>query len=282
MDISRHANGIVDMELFNPAATGTKKSNPANAGRTGAGTTTVCLNIYCHSSGQEDSVRKYIDTPQWGGSFSLNKCASCHGDPPSYASGGSDNASANSHYSHNMRNGEGGHLVGLHFDNIRKDPVDSWQPRFPKAGGAGSGSGHGDPTTSTTISCPTCHATTVCLPSMQSASGTVFACASCHGLQPVAVITDKSMHVNGTRDVSFMTGTFRSRAQIRLNNFTSVIKPLGWTRNNGYKTLDSFDSVPFSGSYNPADKSCVTVCHLNQSAKWGDAAMNCISCHADL
>jgi trimeric autotransporter adhesin len=285
MDEARHADGIVEVELYNPAASGFKKNNPAPAVSIGSGNSMVCLNIYCHSSGQAASIRIYVPSPPWGGTFTGNRCAGCHGDPPMYPSGGTSSANANSHYSQTWENGqmvEGGHLVGLHFDNIRKDPVDSLQPLFPKGGGPGSGAGHGDPATSTTISCPTCHAATVTAAGQQSAQGTAFACSSCH-LDPVAgSIADKSLHVNGTRDVVFMTGNFRSRAQIRLANFTSVIKPLGWTRNNGYKTYDSYDSVPFSGDYNPADKSCTTSCHLYQPAKWGDTSLNCFSCHADL
>jgi predicted CxxxxCH...CXXCH cytochrome family protein len=285
MDDSRHGNGLVDIELYNAAATGFKSNNPANAGRTGVGNATVCLNIYCHSSGQDAAVRTYTVTPAWGGTFTGNRCAGCHGDPPAYASGGAGSVGANSHYSQSWDNGqvvEGGHLVGLHFDNIKKDPADSLQPLFPKGGGFGSGAGHGDPSTSTTISCPTCHAATVNVPSMQSAPGTAFDCVACHGGQASAVIADKSRHVNGIRDVAFMTGDFRSRAQIKLANFTSVIKPLGWTRNNGYKAYDSYDSVPFSGSYNPGDKSCMTSCHLSQPVKWGDTNFNCFGCHADL
>jgi predicted CxxxxCH...CXXCH cytochrome family protein len=280
-----HRNGIVDLELYNPSAAGFKKNNPAGASRTGTGNATVCINIYCHSSGQDAGARTYAATSAWGGTFTGNRCAGCHGDPPAYASGGAGSAGANSHYSQTWDNGqlvEGGHLVGLHFDNIRKDPADSIQPLFPRGGGFGSGAGHGDPSTSTTISCPTCHAATVNVPSMQSAPGTVFDCAACHGWQASAVIADKSRHVNGIRDVTFMSGDFRSRAQIKLANFTSVIQPLGWTRNNGFKTTDSFDSVSFSGSYNPANKSCLTSCHLSQPVTWGDTNFNCSGCHADL
>jgi len=177
---------------------------------------------------------------------------------------------------------DGGHLIGLHFDNIRKDPADAGQPLFPKGGGIGSGAGHGDPATSTTISCPTCHAATVNIPSLQSAPGTAFDCAACHGLQPSTAIADKSRHVNGTRDVAFMTGDFRSRAQIKPANFPTALNPPGGTRKNRPQTYDSFDSVPFSGNYNPGDKSCLTSCHLNQPVGWGDTNFNCFGCHADL
>jgi predicted CxxxxCH...CXXCH cytochrome family protein len=296
VDVAKHGNGTVDIELYNAAATGFKRKNLAAAGRTGTGNATVCANVYCHSSGQEANVRTYAATPQWGSTFTGNRCAGCHGDPPAYLNGGSGSTTANSHYASQLswdRPVEGGHLVGLHFDNIRKDPPDSAEPLFPRGGSAGSGAGHGDPATSTTISCPTCHAGTVTVAGQLSAPGTIFSCQACHTSPVAGSIADKSRHVNGSRDVQFMTGTFRTRAQLQPDPppwpeplpgpFTSVIAPLGWTRNNGFKVAnDSHDSVPFSGSYNPADKSCTTACHLNQPATWGDTSKGCFACHADL
>ncbi|MCM2263845.1 MAG: CxxxxCH/CxxCH domain-containing protein [Desulfuromonadales bacterium] len=300
LDGSKHGNGVVEIELYNAAATGFKQNNPADAGRTGTGTATVCSNIYCHSSGQVATVRTYASTPQWGGTFSGNRCAGCHGDPPAYANGGVGSASANSHYASQLswdRPVEGGHLVGLHFDNIKKIPPDGPGGLYSKGGGIGSGAGHGDPATSTTISCPTCHAATVTVAGQYSAQGTGFACTPCHTNPVAGSIANRANHVNGTRDVAFMSGTFRTRAQLKPaadfavwpdpepepGPFTNVIEPLGWTRNNGYKTANnSHDSVPFSGTYNAAAKSCTTVCHLSQPATWGDTSKGCFACHADL
>ncbi len=289
MDLAKHGNGLVDIELYNSAATGFKSNNTAGAGRTGTGNATVCLNIYCHSSGQNAGIRIYSATPAWGGSFVGNRCAGCHGDPPTYASGGSGSTNANSHYSrsytetmYGWQTVDSGHLIGLHFDNIKKDPPDQNDHLIPRSGPVGSGAAHGDSGTSTTISCPTCHAATVTVFSQLSAPGTVFDCTACHSAPTTGSIADKSRHVNGTRDVVFMAGDFRSKAQLRLTSFTSAVKPLGWTRNNGYKASNSYDSVPFSGSYNPAEKSCVTACHLNQPVQWGDTNFNCFGCHADL
>jgi predicted CxxxxCH...CXXCH cytochrome family protein len=285
MSISSHANGVVDLELFNSAATGTKRSNPSNAGRTGSGNSTVCLNVYCHSSGQNAEVRTYTNTPQWGGTFAGNRCAGCHGDPPGYGNGGAGSSSANSHYGTRWTTSgpvESGHLVGLHFDNIRRDPPDEYNPFIAQGGGPSSGAAHGDSETSTTISCNSCHSATVSVASQMSAPGSAFDCMRCHTNPAAGIIADKSRHVNGVRDVVFMTGTFKSKAQIKLTNFTSVIAPLGWTRNNGFKAANSFDSVPFSGSYNSELKSCTTACHLNQPVRWGDESNGCFSCHADL
>jgi predicted CxxxxCH...CXXCH cytochrome family protein len=98
-NLTKHGNRIVDMELYNAAAAGFKKNNPAFAAYTGAGAGTVCLNIYCHSSGQYAGVNTYAATPLWGGTFSGNRCAGCHGYPPAYA----NNApKANSHIPHSF------------------------------------------------------------------------------------------------------------------------------------------------------------------------------------
>lgn len=286
MDGSGHGNGVVDVELYNAAATGLKRNNPPAATRTGSGAATVCLNIYCHSSGQDTGVRSYAPTPQWGATFAGNRCAGCHGDPPSYPSGGAGTPDANSHYTVTTPPGEsspveGGHLIAIHFDNIRLGSQYPDGGLVPKGGVPGSGAAHGDPATSTTISCPTCHAATVATASQHSAPGTSFSCTPCHISPLTATIADKSRHVNGARDVAFMTGTLQVKAQLRLASFTSMVRPLGAVRNS-FKTYSAHDSIPFSGSYNPAAKNCTTVCHLNQTVRWGDTQVTCISCHADL
>ena len=78
-----------------------------------------------------------------------------------------------------------------------------------------------------------------------------------------------------------MTGMIEVKAQLRFTSFTSIVKPLGGVRNS-FKTYTAHDSIPFSGSYDPASKNCTTVCHLNQAVRWGDTQVTCISCHADL
>jgi predicted CxxxxCH...CXXCH cytochrome family protein len=272
MDRAKHANGTVDVELYNASATGFKTNTPPSASRTGTGTATICNDVYCHSNGADGANRAYRSTPQWGSTFPGNKCAGCHDDPPRYT--------GQSHYTQNGFMGrEGGHLVGIHFDNIKSG---TWG-LIQQGGSAGSGAAHGDPNTSTTISCNICHAATVVSAGQQSAPGTPFACANCHALPQSGSIADKTMHVNGVRDVVFMSGALRAKAQLGDASFTSILQPLGWTRNNGYKLApDSHDSITFSGSYNAGSKTCVTACHLNQPAIWGDTTVTCVSCHGDL
>lgn len=272
MNRARHADGTVDVELYNASAAGFKMNNPATASRTGTGVSTVCNDVYCHSNGADGPNKTYKATPQWGSTFLNNRCAGCHDDPPQYA--------GQSHYTPDGYMGrEGGHLVGIHFDNIHSGT----SGLIPPGGPAGSGAAHGDPNTATTMSCNTCHAATVTATNQQSAQGTAFACTTCHGMPQEGSIADKTKHVNGSRDVVFMTGTVRSKAQLSDAAFSSLLQPMGWTRNNGYKLgTNSHDSVNFSGSYNADAKTCVTACHLNQPATWGDTAVTCISCHTDL
>jgi predicted CxxxxCH...CXXCH cytochrome family protein len=290
LNMTSHGDGVVEVELYNASATGFKANNPSTASYDS--NNKQCSNVYCHSDGRDATVRTYQTTPQWGSTFAGNKCAGCHGDPPMYANGGAGTASANSHYTANEFMGtEGGHLVGLHWDNI----YDAQNGGLLARGGTvGSGAAHGDPNTSTTISCNLCHAATVNWTSSTqystlSGAGTAFACANCHdGTQAFAnasgVITDKSKHVNASRDVQFASITFKSRAQLRDQSFTDQIQPLGWTRNNGYKTgATSYDSVNLTGSYNSSTKTCTTACHLNQPVQWGDnTGVTCNSCHTGL
>jgi predicted CxxxxCH...CXXCH cytochrome family protein len=276
LSASKHGDGTVEIELYNASATGFKQYNPATASRSGTGGTTVCSNVYCHSSGQVASVRTYVNTPQWGSSFTGNKCAGCHGDPPVYANGGAGVDDANSHYvSLGGMGTESAHLVGIHFDS------------FTVATG---GHGYNLGSNMTTISCNICHASTVTANTNTYtnpyAPGTgLFTCstASCHtaGTTPLqnnlGQIADKTVHINASRDVAFAEINIKSKAQLET-------LPAGWTRVGGYKVnIDSHDettSALNTATYTQGTKTCNNVqCHLGgTSVQWG-AALNCDSCH---
>ena len=154
--------------------------------------------------------------------------------------------------------------------------------------------GHGDAGTSTTISCNICHAGTVNWTSAdktkfstRTSTGGTFDCtqAGCHaaGTNPVqdqtGSITDKTKHVNNSREVAFQTFTLKSKAQLR-----DASMPAGWTRVNSYKAAqNSYDSIAFDGGYVSATKKCTNVeCHMRQEVTWNTHTLTCNSCHTDL
>ena len=255
----------------------------ANSGTTADSVTNSvvkCLNVYCHSNGYALNT-VFATTPNWyGGTFSGDKCANCHGNSPNSTIVGSA-----AHYSTNFM-GQGvtdGHLVGIHYDTIFTG-TDGLAPV-----GSSNVSGHGNATTATTMGCNLCHNATVAI--TNNDKNTV--CASCHNgtqaaLRSDSAISNKSNHVNGMADVVFNPIKIRSKAQM-LN--AAVITPYSsvWTRNNGYKNAGSYDeakvALDTATMWDSATKTCSNVsCHNNQPVKWGstNGTTSCQRCHPNM
>jgi predicted CxxxxCH...CXXCH cytochrome family protein len=293
---SDHAKGTIVLD-FRPSVAGVgalRQKNSTNitvsgpAGTANGGTTADsatnsvvrCLNVYCHSNGFATN-QVYATTPNWyGGTFSGDRCANCHGNSPNSTIAGSP-----AHYSTNFM-GQGvtdGHVVGIHPDTIFTGTAGL------ATAGTSNVSGHGNATTATTINCNICHYATVTITNNDKN----VACAACHNGTQAALrgdsgINNKSVHVNGIADVSFNPIKVRSKAQM-LNS--AVISPYStiWTRNNGYKGAGSYDeaktALDTATMWDSATKTCSNVsCHNNQPVKWGstNGATSCQRCHPNM
>ena len=261
---------------WDPGTDPVKAMNSPNAAYAKVNGVGTCNGIYCHSNGavngSDNSNLAYRTTPAWqGGSFGANKCGSCHDNPPQYT--------GQSHYTANgFMNKEGGHLVGIHFDNI----YDSSGGLL--AAGATDPSSHGDPSTSTTISCYLCHngeisSTTIDTHALDNLSSSAMKCSTCHSSPQVGAIMNKSLHVNGQKDVVLADAfTVKSKAQLADSSI-----PAGWTRNGTYKTTGSYDSATMNtDDWNSNTKTCTTACHNNNAVTWGATTITCVSCHTAL
>jgi len=188
-----------------------------------------------------------------------------------------------SHYvAGSLMGGEGGHLVGIHADNIYNNRSGLAQP------GKWGTNSHGNSAYSTTITCYICHSgevswTTIDTYSLSNRGSSGFKCTNtnCHSAgseTPLrnGVITNKSLHVNGARDVSIANGLIiKSKAQIRSGSV-----PVMWNRVGIYKEYGSYDyTTIMSSNWNPATKTCTTACHNNNSTTWGESDVSCITCH---
>ena len=287
-DPSKHADGVIEISL-NPADGGVLKSkNASTAYRTGTGLTTVCNQIYCHSNGASGpgSNLSTAQSPQWGSTLGTNECGGCHGNPPQYASAGAGVAGANSHYDASYMGAEGGHLVGIHFDDI-----------FNKVSGSGllttgttTESSHGNASVATTITCYVCHYQTASSATIDTyamdGTSSKFKCGTCHTSSTPTklqhgVIIDKTKHVySGTPIVAFAPITVNSKAQLR-----NASLPSQWKRNGTYGVAGSYDSTVSllnTGTWTPASKTCVVACHNGNSVQWGDTGVTCVSCHNQL
>lgn len=272
---NKHADGFIDISL-NPADGGTLKSkNSASWSTSGSGATRTCNGTYCHSNGAEGSNLVYRQVT-WNEVFSINRCGKCHDNPPQYA--------GQSHYNpNNFMGKEGGHLIGIHFDNIYNGVNGLAMP------GTTNTSSHGHAATSTTISCHICHngivsESTVDTYALYNLSASNMKCSNCHNsgtptpLQNGA-IANKSLHVNGIKNVVIATAyVVKSKAQLRDSS-----KPSMWTRNVGYKVAGAYDSATLNFTdWNPSTKTCTTACHNNIPIQWGSKAISCASCHNEL
>lgn len=248
MDGSKHGNGVVDVELYNPQApAGSLKAlNPASAAynqgfvayvdsRGLAYTRGNCSNVYCHSYndwtttasiGVNDpnweskvvATRKYR-TVMWGGAALT--CSGCHGNPTQTSYPTNDGGAGDSH---SWIDSYG--YQSLHTYNMESDPV----------------------------SCKTCHFDTV--KQVNSFTSNNLDVRTL-GDVPIA---NFSKHVNGRNDVAF-------------------------DRQN---SISYFGNTPLSlanANYDAATRTCSNVaCHVSQTTvKWGKPYRwdtdECDNCH---
>jgi predicted CxxxxCH...CXXCH cytochrome family protein len=283
-----HINGTknLDFDPTNPAipagAIKLKHDSPEGFIQN-TGVSVTCSSVYCHSTGYDDgSGFDYQTSPDWfGGVFIGDKCANCHGNSPN--SGGKPGSL--SHYNPDSYGMGiiGGHFVGIHYDNVFTGTTGLIQDVNS------NNNAHGSVTTSTTISCQVCHNGTVT--TMANDQNTV--CATCHGVGAIGLQGDmiiaaaSTTHINGQPDVVFMSGTVRSKTQIRDDITTVTELNDNWTRMNSYKQVNSYDESPqplnASAVYDSGTKTCSTVaCHNGKQIEWGATNISCESCHTDL
>ncbi|HEY3296461.1 MAG TPA: CxxxxCH/CxxCH domain-containing protein [bacterium] len=257
-DMSRHNNGVVDVELYNASAPDTtlKAKNPAGAAYTRGThqytdargmtyTDGTCSNVYCHSSGGAAQFRTYA-TANWGRTEHYG-CNDCHGEPPRYDSHSIGGAGANSHYQFNLYWGyeDIGHVQGIHWYHDASTEADS---------------------SATVINCNTCHYGTTTSNLNTGLNEGQADCGQCHTANTIppmnnrGTITNYARHVSGSPEISFSPLTFRSAAQLST-------APLGWTRHGTHDEA----SLTTGSSYDPQTKTCSNVaCHLDQrQVQWG-------------
>jgi len=280
-----HMNGVRNLN-FDPndaAAAGTVKAKNGYPTYThNPGVSVTCSSVYCHSTGYDDGTGYvYQTTPDWYATdpwASVDKCAQCHGNSPNNGKPGSL-----SHYNPDaMGMGVvGGHFVGIHYNNVFNKAAGGL---LSKGGAVGSGAAHGDPGTSTTINCNTCHQSTV----TTNANDQNAICGECHTNKGSMVIAAAAMtHINGMPDVSFDPSVVNSKAQIRDNiTFVPELDDY-WTRTDGYKqsatSKDASAVLNTTAAYIPGTKTCNTVaCHNGNSVQWGATNVTCNSCHTSL
>ncbi|WP_298440160.1 CxxxxCH/CxxCH domain-containing protein [Geobacter sp.] len=282
-----HNNGRVNLALSNNAAgigylrsrNGATNDNGPNAtgsGITGtSGISIKCTAVYCHSNGYTANLI-YAATPDWyGGSFTGDRCANCHGNYPNSTIAGSPGHFDASNW---LGSGKpGGHIVGIHYNNIYNGTTGL------RTAGNSNTSSHGLATNSTTISCNVCHNDTVTVAyNDQSVNCSTIYCHDTGArLKGNAAIASAATHVNGLVDVKFAPVNVISKAQLR--------KPQGgWVRTGSYKAAGSYDTYSTSlskATYTAGTKSCANVaCHFQQTIKWGDIGgrTTCQSCHTSL
>jgi predicted CxxxxCH...CXXCH cytochrome family protein len=301
-DLAKHRNGQVDIDLRgNKLNAGllaqlNNLNNDSNPGFNRVDANNFfCLTVYCHSNGKSQQgnliASDYAQTPNWyNGTFSTSdRCGSCHGNPPQYASGG---GFANSHYvaqSAMGANGTGtptetGHLVGIHFSNTYVGNKQNGYLGYSSSGNKA----HGNPNVADTIGCYVCHSGIVSKEqidtySLQGQASSGFRCANCHTAATrtklqTGLIVGAKWHVNGQKDVIFPNITFKSKAQL-----ANQANALGWSRPNGYKVdQNSYDTCNLgTSSWDAGTKTCLTACHVNQPGiVWGQP-LHCSSCHAN-
>ena len=289
---SFHADGIVEITL-NKTHGGTLKSLNNVSNDTGgytrtAGSSVVCSASYCHSNGGKAggalSTTTFYASPDWFGTFSGDKCAMCHGNSPN--AGGKVGSDA--HYNKNLlgyANMSGGHVIGIHSDNIYNG-TNGIAPEANSITGS-----HGRASTSSTINCNICHYSTV----TTYANDKNAACQKCHysggigGVKnPADLIANKSFHVNGAVDVAFYPSlSVASKAQLRDYSYDTAT----WARKNGYKftSTSSHDNavtaLNTATMWNSATKGCTNIaCHNGKSVTWTatNGVTTCYSCHTSL
>jgi predicted CxxxxCH...CXXCH cytochrome family protein len=289
--LATHRNGTVELTLNKNKAGGSylNSLNSLNstdtAGFTKGGPTNItCETVYCHSNGRIANLiaGDYRQTPNWfGGTFGVNRCGSCHDNPPQYAGQSHYNSASSIGNDGKSPARETGHMINLHVRNTYVGNKGNGFLKFSSSGNMA----HGNDVVASTIACHTCHSGIVS-PSQvdtyaMNGTSSDFRCGSCHTASShtklqVGVIVDASRHINGTKDVAFAPINFKTKAQL-----ANVANAQGWTRNGTYKAVDSYDSFDLSlSTWNAGTKTCTTACHVNQPGiTWG-AQLKCVSCHA--
>jgi predicted CxxxxCH...CXXCH cytochrome family protein len=288
-----HTKGTVLIDLYpdnaNANTVGTLRAKNGSAIKVGgvvAGTsysgTTLrdndlfCDNVYCHSNGYAGNL-VYAQVPGWyNGVFTGDRCANCHGNTPN--SNGSVGSA--SHYNNQWLgsdNTPGGHVIGIHTNNITND-VNFTGLLTP---GTTDPSSHGatPSVTPTTIGCNTCHYSVI----TTSANSGSAQCISCHGSSaPTAFIANKGLHVNGSVSVEFRPTSLYSKAQLSDTTF-AAISSVYMARVDVYKAPGGYDVSKITldkGSYAGSGGNCTTVCHFNKPIRWDNIpAATCNSCH---
>ncbi len=276
MNSGTHKNGTVQLDLDpTHSYAGTVKTKN-KAGATwitsySMGTNVVCNNVYCHSNGYISEVTNsytYSATPNW---YAVNpwaavdRCAQCHGNSPNNVISGSS--------------AHGKHSVANHSKKV----FSGYSGNLAESGAAGSGAVHGDPKTSTTFNCNTCHYATV----QMAYNDKNNICVSCHtggaAKGTMALYSSNQTHINGAVDVVFASSfVLKSKAQLR-NNISSVQSVYtSWTRVKGYKTYSSYDLNRKTPLFNLG--TCSTAsCHNNTQMEWRtQGPLSCASCHNGL
>ena len=277
------ANVVGTLRSKNSAAitTGGVPAGTAGSGTTVVGSTLTCANIYCHSNGYA-TTPVYATTPDWyAGNFTGDRCANCHGNWPNSTIAGSP-----THYNTNwLGTGmAGGHAMGIHARKI----VNALNFTGLLQPGSTDPVSHGAASTSTTISCNTCHWATI----QTSANNGSAQCSGCHTIaatQALATIFDKSKHVSGSVNVTFQPSlTIKSKAQLRDASFATISSSTLWHRNGTYKTAGSYDAskqLLSTGSYAGGGGNCSNViCHFNKPVNWTvtPGSVDCYSCHQSM
>jgi predicted CxxxxCH...CXXCH cytochrome family protein len=273
-DPAMHQNMMVDIDLAPvDSGSGPLKSmfglTPSYSQNEGVSVT--CSSVYCHSSGFNDGTGfDYQTTPDWyGGSISGN-CNDCHDNSPTSLG----KAGTATHLKH---------VVGIHYDSI-------YTGTSGKAtAGTGVTSSHGNPTSSTTINCNTCHFQTI---TVDYNDRNQTCTTNCHlngvGAQGDAAIASKLTHVNGSVDVQFNAINVISKAQIRVNDSTVPEVNDVWSRTNGYKSQVSasydtaINALNTGTMYDADSKTCTVTCHNSRSSTWGESNVDCFYCHSGL
>ena len=241
-----------------------------------SGVSVTCAAAYCHSNGMATPTFYGASVDWYEASFTGDKCARCHGNSPN--SGGKVGSSA-----HNA------HAIGIHVDDI----FNGVSRKLPNGGGEAVNAAHGKNNRSTTINCNICHALTVSTFTNDQNTN----CVGCHKSDGVAgpianaAIADKSKHVNGSIDVSFIAQKITTKAQVAGAAFAAyTASTSGWSRNsNGmkFKTYTSsydYTKTTLAAAASPytTASGCLNIaCHSSIPVKWTDT-VTCTSCHTRL
>lgn len=275
LTVASHMNSSVDVDLTASVSGGHLKAQNGSWSYTAS----QCNNVYCHSNGYKPGASfTFAQTPTWLGSFTGDRCASCHGNSPNSNIVGSAAHSA--------------HVVGIHYDDI----FNGVSKKLPQSGPAAVNAAHGKNSRSTTINCNMCHYATV----TSSANDKNSFCSGCHdgttppgGFKNVAdpLVLNTGNHVNGKVDVSFIPAKIATKAQVVNSAFAAyTANASGWSRRSNsmpFKTYtSSYDytksTLAAGASPYTAAAGCLNIaCHASIPVKWTDS-VTCTSCHTRL